>query len=99
MTTPGLDLEVAHRIRILAADLLADHGTEAPPIILASDGTPEGTHLVVQGQAVPFKRVSLYCSNDPEYPHCDVSITIEESDTNGLIIEKTLTLRKNPSNE
>lgn len=95
----GIDLAAEDKIRILAADLKIAHGaheTEGPPIMIMSDGTPEGTHLMLHGQLVAAKRISLYCSNDPEYPHCDLSITVESSDNNGLLIEKTLTLRKEP---
>jgi hypothetical protein len=91
----GIDLMAEDKIRILAAELqAADHGVTSPPIMIMSDGTPEGTELMVHGQVIPFKRVSIYCSNDSEYPHCDISITMEQSDDNGLVVEKTLTLRK-----
>ena len=92
----GMDLAAEDKIRILAADLKAEHGTEQPPIIIMSDGTPEGTHLMLHGQLVAAKRISLYCSNDPDYAHCDLSITVESSTHDGLVVEKTLTLRKEP---
>ncbi len=92
----GMDLAAEDKIRILAADLKAGHGTEEPPIMIMSDGTPEGTHLMIHGQLIDFKRMDIYCSHDPEYPHCSLSITREEADENGLLIEKTLTLRKEP---
>ena len=92
----GMDLAAENRIRILAADLQAEHGTEQPPIMIMSDGTPEGTHLMIHGQLIDFKRMDIYCSHDPEYPHCSLSITREEKDENGLLVEKTLTLRKEP---
>jgi len=90
----GIDLMAEDKIRILAAELQADNGITSPPILIMSDGTPEGTELMVHGQMVPFKRVSIYCSNDSENPYCDISITMEQSDDNGLVVEKTLTLRK-----
>lgn len=92
----GIELAAENNIRLLAADLEAAHGTEQPPIIIMSDGSPEGTHLMVHGQLVAAKRISLYCSNDPDYPHCDLSVTVESSDQDGLVVEKTLTLRKEP---
>lgn len=92
----AMDLAAEDKIRVLAAELEAAHGTEEPPIMIMSDGTPEGTHLLLHGQLVDAKRISLYCSNDPEYPHCDLSITVEQSESDGVKIEKTLTLRKDP---
>ncbi len=92
----GIDLAAEENIRIMAAELDAAHGTEQPPIVVMSDGTPENTHLMINGQMVPFKRMDLYCSRDDKYPHCSVSITTEQADENGLLIEKTLTLRKEP---
>lgn len=91
----GLELAAADRISSLDDELAkAQDGT--PPIVIVSDGTPEGTALMLNGQLVPAKRISLYCSNSKDYPHCDLSITMEESDDNGIVVEKTLTLRKEP---
>ena len=95
----GADIVAEQRIRLLSAELDAAHGTEQPPIMIMSDGTPEGTVLMLHGQLVAAKRISMYCSNDEDYPHCDLSITIEQSDDAGLIVEKTLTLRKEPPRE
>lgn len=93
------ELAAAHRINLLAAELGTAVAEDQPPIVIVSDGTPEGTMLMVHGQAIPAKRISLYCSNDPDYPHCDLSITVEESSEDGLLVEKTLTLRKEPPAE
>ncbi len=38
-------------------------------------------------------------SHDPDYPHCSFSITMESTDEDGLLVEKTLTLRKEPPAE
>ena len=96
----GIELAAEKRIQVLAAELDVSHGTDnAPPIMIASDGTPEGTHLMLHGQLISAKRISLYCSNDPDYPHCDLSITVEESSDDDIIIEKTLTLRKEPPSD
>ncbi len=92
----AIDLVAEDNIRIMAAELKAEHGTEQPPIMIMSDGTPEGTHILVHGQLVDFKRMDIYCSHDPDYPHCSFSITMESTDEDGLLVEKTLTLRKEP---
>ena len=95
----GIDLAVDERIRILAAALATEHEPESPPIVIVSDGSPEGTHLLLHGQLVEATRISLYCSKSADYPHCDLSITVEEAGEDGLVIEKTLTLRKEPPAE
>lgn len=92
----GLDLAAEDNIRVLAAELDAAHGTEQPPIMIMSDGTPEGTVLMIHGAMVPFKRMDIYCSRDADYPHCDLSITMVEDDASGMKVEKTLRLRKEP---
>lgn len=93
----GIDLAADERIRILAAELEAEHSVKSPPIVIVSDGSPEGTYLLLHGQLVEATRISLYCSRSKDYPHCDLSITVEETGEDGLIIERTLTLRKEPS--
>ena len=44
-TKSGTDLAADERIRILAAELgvTAEEGSNAPPIMVASDGSPAGT--------------------------------------------------------
>lgn len=98
-TKSGIDLVADERIRILAAALGTEHESESPPIIIVSDGSPEGTYLLLHGQIVEATRISLICSRSKDYPHCDLSITVEETGEDGLIIEKTLTLRKEPPAE
>jgi len=95
----AIELEAAHRISLLAAELGKTVAQDQPPIVIVSDGTPEGTMLMLHGQPIAAKRISLYCSNSDDYPHCDLSITMEESDDNGLVVERTLTLRKEPPQE
>ena len=95
----GLDLAAADKIRILAAELEPAHGTEQPPIMIMSDGTVEGTHLLLHGQLVPFKRMEIYCSDDKDYPSCSLSITVADVGPDGLEVEKTLRLRKEPQPE
>lgn len=94
----ALDLVAEDRITSLAAELeIEDDADEHAPIMIVSDGSPEGTTLMVNGVPINAKRINLYCSKDEDYPNCDLSITIEESGPDGLRIEKTLTLRKEPS--
>lgn len=66
----------------------------APPIIIVSDGTPEGTKLMLNGELVAFKRMDIYCSKGDEYASCSMSVTMEESGQDGMSVEKTITLRK-----
>lgn len=94
----GLDLKAESNFEALATELGVKHAqsAEQPPIVIVSDGTPEGTMLMINGQPVAAKRISMYCSRDEDYPHCDLSITVEQSDEGGLLVERTLTLRKAP---
>jgi hypothetical protein len=89
----AIDLAAQDRVSILGAELTQSK-TEQPPIMIMSDGTPEGTMLLVHGQPVSFKCVEMWCSNDPDYSHCNISITIKEAGSDGIEIEKTLRLRK-----
>lgn len=93
----GLDLLADDNLQALAAELGIAEDVKHPPVVIVSDGTPEGTMLLLHGQPVPAKRVSFYCSKSEDYASCDLSITMEQSDQDGLIVEKTLTLRKEPS--
>jgi len=93
----AIELAASHNNRLLAADLGVE--PEAPPILLATDGTPEGTYLVVKGQLTPFKSVSIYCCNNKEsdgedYSCCDVSVTIDVASEDGMTVTKSLRLRK-----
>ena len=95
----GVDLAADARISILAADLDISHGADTPdypPIVVASDGSPEGTVLLVHGQQVPFKDFSIYCDRSEDYSSCSVHVTIEESNADGMTVERRLTLRKEP---
>ncbi len=97
--TNGVKLVAAKRVRLSAGELGTSHGAEetaAPPIAIISDGTPEGTVLLLHGQPVATERISMYCSKSKDYPYCDLSVTVKESDDNGMVIEKTMTLRKEP---
>jgi hypothetical protein len=92
----SLDLAADHRISILAAELDEAKANDIPPIVVMSDGTPAGTSLMVNGHSIPYKRISIYASNDPDYSYTDISITLEESNDDGMTVERTLTLRKEP---
>ena len=95
----GVELTADARISILAADLDLSHGAEEPnypPIMIASDGSPEGTVLMVHGQPVAFKDFSIYCDRSEDYASCSISVTIEESNEDGMTVERRLTLRKEP---
>ena len=92
----GIDLMAADRISVLAAELDIAQAADAPPILIASDGSPEGTVLLVHGQPVPFKDFSIYCDRSDDYSSCSVHVTIEESNEDGMTVERRLTLRKEP---
>lgn len=92
----GLDLVAEENVRLLAAELEISHGTEQPPIMVMSDGTPEGTMLMVYGQIVPFKRMEIWCLHDPDYSSCNFSVTMSDVGPDGMEIEKTFRLRKQP---
>lgn len=95
----ALELAADHRISILAAEFDKAEGTDVPPIVVMSDGTPAGTTLMINGTSIPFKRLSIYTSNDPDYSYADISITLEESSDDGMTVERTLTLRKEPESK
>lgn len=91
----GVNLVAQERIKVLAGELGTSHGVEMPtaPIVIMSDGTPEGTVLIVQGQVVAFDHIDLYCSQG-EYGGCSMSITMRDVDSDGMEVSKTLTMRK-----
>ena len=92
----GVELESEHRNAILDAYLKANEGIESPPIMIASNGTPEGTVILIHGRPVLYKHIDLHCSRSEEYPHCSINITMDDTNEHGMIIERTLTLRKEP---
>ena len=93
----AIELEAAHRSNLLAAELGKTVAQDQPPIVIVSDGTPEGTMLMLNGQHILPKRISFSCSKGDSYSYCDLTITVEESSSDGMTVEKTLTLRKEPS--
>ncbi len=82
----GIELMADHQNRILAAEL------HSSPVILATDGTPEGTVILIHGQSVPFKQVDMYCSHE----ECTIHITMNDTNEHGIVVERSLTLRKEP---
>ena len=78
----------------LAEELGISKAEGAAPIAIMTDGTPEGTMVLVNGQPIAFEGVNLYCCTTGEYPCCDVSVTIGEDAGNGLTVRKTMQLRK-----
>ena len=95
-TKSGIELESEHRNTILDAYLKANEGIESPPIMIAGDGTPEGTVILIHGRPVSYRHIELHCSRAKEYPYCSINITMDDTNENGMIIERTLTLRKEP---
>ena len=67
----------------------------APPLQILSDGTSDGTIVMVHGVSVPFTRMDFYCSGG-DYPSCSMSITTQEKDLNGLVVERSFNLRHSP---
>ncbi len=92
----GVELIAEARIKVRATDLGEENGLPqaSVPIIILSDGTPEGTKLIVHGQPVDFSRMDLYCNREGDYKSCSLSITQRETGPDGQTIERTMTLRK-----
>ena len=65
-----------------------------PAIQILSDGTAEGTQLLINGVLVPFSGMDFYCSNGDDYKSCSVSVRIKEQGLNGLVVERTFNLRQ-----
>lgn len=96
----GAELIAAERVRVLAVELDDNYGTalaEQAPITIMSDGTPEGTSLMIAGQPVAFDSMDIYCNRDSEYPSCSISVTMKDTDENGMEVRRTMTLRKEES--
>lgn len=67
----------------------ADH---VPAIQIVSDGTAEGTQLLIKGISVPFTGVDFYCYSG-DYDSCSMTIRTKDVDENGLSMERSFTLR------
>jgi len=98
-TKSGIELMAKARINVQVSALGEENGMpSAPaPIIILSDGTPEGTKIMVHGQPIEFTRMDLYCSKSDDYPHCSLSITQKTESPDGQTVERTMTLRKESS--
>ncbi len=68
----------------------------APAIQIVSDGTAEGTLLLVNGVEVPFTGLDFYCNNDGDYQSCSMNIRTREQGPNGLTVERSFNLRQTP---
>lgn len=101
----GAEQLIAQRIRVLANDLNRSFGLEAsaPPIAIISDGTAEGTILLLNGQVTPFTNMDFYCNAGSPKTECDpygscascsMSITLREKGEDGSEVNRTITLRK-----
>lgn len=102
---PSVEQLVAQRIRVLAQELNKAYGLDAsaPPIAIISDGTAEGTVLLLNGQVTPFTNMDFYCNMGSPKTECDpygscascsMSITLREKGEDGSEINRTITLRK-----
>lgn len=93
----GFNLIAVDRMRKLAQELNdADEALDSvtpPPIAIISDGTANGTILMLHGQVVPFSSMDIYCSRG-DYASCSMSVTMRETGPDGLEVSRTMTLRK-----
>jgi len=87
-------------LKILAGakfrDLAVHEGTpeEYPAIVIMSDGSPNGTKVMIYGVEVPFSDMSFYCDTHEDYPSCSMSLTTQDVELNGIKVRKSITLRK-----
>lgn len=89
----GADLLAENRVRIEAGELQQAYGAAAPMAII-TDGTPEGTIFIINGQEIEFDSLYVDCYKSGNYPSCSISLTVKEKDENGLEIRRSMTLRK-----
>jgi len=67
----------------------ADH---VPALQIISDGTAEGTKLLVHGVEVSFTGVDFYCYSG-EYGSCSMTVRTKDVGEDGLSLERSFTLR------
>lgn len=90
----GVKLIANDRIKALSAEIQSQaNDSNAPPIAIISDGTADGTVLMIHGQVVPFSSMDLYCSKG-DYTSCSMSVTVRETGADGIEVSKTMSLRK-----
>ena len=95
----GTELIAAERIKVMSEELNLDQGiaTEHAPITVMSDGTPEGTVLLINGVPLEFDSMDIYCFKEGDHPSCSISVTVRDTDENGIVVSRTMTLRKEES--
>lgn len=72
----------------------------SPALQIISDGTAEGTKLLIHGVEVEFSGIDFYCSNSEDYKSCSMSVRTREKGPNGLVVERSFNLRhSSPSAE
>jgi hypothetical protein len=80
----------ADLIKAVHHDVETHNNEESPPIMIVSDGTPEGTHLILHGQVVHVDSMHFSCSSG-EFAYCDMTITQRDVESG---MERSMTLRK-----
>jgi hypothetical protein len=68
----------------------------APAIQIVSDGTSEGTIVMLNGVSVPFNNMDFSCCASEDYPYCSMSITVRDIDEAGTSVSRTFNLRNSP---
>ena len=82
------------KVAIAASELVIGEHL-APAIQIVSDGTPEGTIVMLNGVSVPFDSMDFSCYGG-EYPMCSMSVTVRDVNEDGTSISRTFNLRKTP---
>ncbi len=65
-------------------------------IQIVSDGTADGTKLLINGVEVPFTGIDFYCNCGDDYKSCSMSVRTREEGPNGLVVERSFNLRQSP---
>lgn len=66
----------------------------ATPLQILSDGTPEGTLIIYNGQLIDAERLSMHCSKDKFGPYCEIEICMKDRMLDGMEVYKTVRLKK-----
>jgi hypothetical protein len=69
---------------------------ETPVIQIVSDGTSEGTVLLVNGVQVEFTGIDFYCNSGGDYKSCSMCVRTRENGPDGLVVERSFNLRQSP---
>jgi hypothetical protein len=86
--------EVQEDSILVKASELVEGQQYAPPIQIISDGSAEGTIVMINGVAMTFTNVNFSCSQSEDYPYCSMGVTVREADDSGMTVERTFNLRK-----